>query len=235
MPFSWLVASLFALGTAVDAARTLKKPNILLFFPDEWRYDWGGTHNNPYYNSTTLPLRTPNFDWVAKTGTRFTHAWVGAPVCAPSRACLASGRQYDEQDLPDNFHNDYNVSLTTFYKLLRDSGGGPGLNGNFHTAVLGFSLPIQMDLSLMHIALYDDVQLAIVPGRSYAIPDPMPLPDAAYQDNWIGKQAVALLKRKPADMVSTTPAATVAMGRQNYAAKIERLDYWLGQYIHLLN
>ena len=33
---------------------------------------------------------------------------------------------------------------------------------------------------------------------SYAIPDPMPLPDAAYQDNWIGKQAVALLKRKPA-------------------------------------
>lgn len=36
-------------------------------------------------------------------------------------------------------------------------------------------------------------------------------------------------------MVSTTPAATVAMGRQNYAAKIERLDYWLGQYIHLLN
>ena len=42
MPFSWLVASLFALGTAVDAARTLKKPNILLFFPDEWRYDWGG-------------------------------------------------------------------------------------------------------------------------------------------------------------------------------------------------
>ena len=107
MPFSWLVASLFALGTAVDAARTLKKPNILLFFPDEWRYDWGGrcphcclliniltvfsipidiivnivyfkncqrtcthdntfagTHNNPYYNSTTLPLRTPNFDWV---------------------------------------------------------------------------------------------------------------------------------------------------------------------------
>ena len=42
MPFSWLVASLFALGAAVDAARTLKKPNILLFFPDEWRYDWGG-------------------------------------------------------------------------------------------------------------------------------------------------------------------------------------------------
>ena len=24
------------------------------------------------------------------------------------------------------------------------------------------------------------------------------------------------------------------VGRQNYAAKIERLDYWLGQYIALL-
>merc|ERR1712093_849406 len=27
---------------------------------------------------------------------------------------------------------------------------------------------------------------------------------------------------------------TVQMGRQNYAAKIERLDFWLGQYIDLL-
>jgi hypothetical protein len=81
-----------------DAEAT--QPNILLFFPDEWRYDWGGLKNNPYYTADTLPLRTPHFDWVAGTGTRFTRAYVGAPVCAPSRACLASGRQYDQQGLP---------------------------------------------------------------------------------------------------------------------------------------
>lgn len=37
------------------------------------------------------------------------------------------------------------------------------------------------------------------------------------------------------DMSTSTPAAVATMGRQNYAAKIERLDYWLGEYIGLLN
>eukprot|EP00038_Savillea_parva_P027515 m.60007 g.60007 ORF g.60007 m.60007 type:complete len:128 (-) comp7930_c0_seq2:1609-1992(-) len=79
------------------------KPNILLFFPDEFRYDWGPLG---YYNNTDLPLITPNFDQLATEGVRFTRAFVGAPVCAPSRACLASGRQYDDNTVPENFHND---------------------------------------------------------------------------------------------------------------------------------
>lgn len=57
------------------------------------RYDWGGIANNPYYDQDTLPLITPNFDELGRSGVRFTRAFVGAPVCAPSRACLASGRQ----------------------------------------------------------------------------------------------------------------------------------------------
>jgi arylsulfatase A-like enzyme len=39
-----------------------------------------------------------------------------------------------------------------------------------------------------------------------------------------------------ATMAASGPGRDVVeMGRQNYAAKIERLDYWLGQYIQLLN
>eukprot|EP00040_Diaphanoeca_grandis_P026766 m.150354 g.150354 ORF g.150354 m.150354 type:complete len:548 (+) comp30723_c0_seq4:224-1867(+) len=301
------------------------RPNILLFFPDELRYDWGGVHNNPYYNATSLPLHTPHFDWVASTGTRFTRAFVGAPVCAPSRACLASGRDYDHQGLPMNFHNDYNTSIPTFYSVLRANGyhtmvtgrddldkssGGPGLNGSFHTDVLGFSDAIRCDGStdVTHGAPHEPFGVWLRsqpvtnktiamrynvsncfdllakrfqelgsrrptdmhgPYGSYSIPDPMPLPDAAYQDNWIGEQAMTLLGRKPQDkpffievshqaphppmditatmmrtvrnrtfppaQLSTTPVVQVLMGRQNYAAKIERLDYWLGQYISFLN
>ena len=33
----------------------------------------------------------------------------------------------------------------------------------------------------------------------YAIPDPLPLPDEAYQDNWIGARALELLERRPRD------------------------------------
>jgi hypothetical protein len=31
---------------------------------------------------------------------------------------------------------------------------------------------------------------------SYAIPDPLPMPDFGYQDNWIGEQAMTLLQRR---------------------------------------
>ena len=72
----------------------------------ELRYDYGGLHNNPYYPTRAeLPIFTPHFDLIAASGVRFTHAFVGAPVCAPSRACLASGRQYDQNTVPMNFHN----------------------------------------------------------------------------------------------------------------------------------
>ena len=42
-------------------------------------------------------------------------------MCAPSRACLASGRDYDHATVPQNFHNDFDVARTpTFYHVLRD-------------------------------------------------------------------------------------------------------------------
>lgn len=61
MPFSWFVASLFAL----DAARTLKKPNILLFFPDLSTAELNIGAADPakfiagtvYYSSTNLDNR----------------------------------------------------------------------------------------------------------------------------------------------------------------------------------
>jgi hypothetical protein len=39
----------------------------------------------------------------------------------------------------------------------------------------------------------------LMPGNSYAIDHPQPLNGTIYQDNWIGEQALALLKRRPMD------------------------------------
>lgn len=43
-------------------------------------------------------------------GTLFANAFVAAPVCAPSRSCLASGREYDRAGVACNFCNDFPVS-----------------------------------------------------------------------------------------------------------------------------
>jgi arylsulfatase A-like enzyme len=92
----------------------MSRPNILLLFPDQHRPDWLG--NNP-----DLPLRTPNLDRLARRGVQFRNAYCDSPLCAPSRAALASGRCYDRCRVPDN-HTDYPLDLPTYYQGLRDVG-----------------------------------------------------------------------------------------------------------------
>eukprot|EP01063_Lacrimia_lanifica_P004438 TRINITY_DN1248_c0_g1_i1.p1 TRINITY_DN1248_c0_g1~~TRINITY_DN1248_c0_g1_i1.p1 ORF type:complete len:508 (+),score=206.28 TRINITY_DN1248_c0_g1_i1:67-1590(+) len=110
------------------SASLAAQPNLLLLFPDQWRYDWDGL--TPSINTGELPLKVPVMHKLAAKGTRFKQSYVPAPVCAPSRSCLAAGREYDEAGVLDNFNNDYPVDQPTFYKLLRDQGG-------YHTMTTG--------------------------------------------------------------------------------------------------
>ena len=111
-----------------------RPPNILFFFPDQHRPDWLGT--NP-----ALPLRTPNTDRLGETGTRFTRAFCTSPLCAPSRASLASGRGYDRCRVPNNRH-DYPLDQPTYYQALRDRGYRVAGVGKFdlHKATLDWNL-----------------------------------------------------------------------------------------------
>ncbi len=90
------------------------QPNILLFFPDQHRFDW--TSMNP-----ALPDITPNLKKLAAKGVHFTSAFCPSPLCAPSRGCLASGKEYQGCRVSSNGVN-YPVDQTTFYTLLKASG-----------------------------------------------------------------------------------------------------------------
>lgn len=100
------------LRTSKGAASS--RPNILFFFPDQHRFDWTGLNR-------AVQVRTPNLNSLAKAGVSFRNAVVASPLCAPSRACLASGREYGRCGVRDNTQ-DYPVTQTTFYTLLRDAG-----------------------------------------------------------------------------------------------------------------
>ncbi len=60
------------------------RPNILVFFTDQQRWDSTGTHANP------LDL-TPNFDRMAAAGTDVFNSFTCQPVCGPARSCLQTG------------------------------------------------------------------------------------------------------------------------------------------------
>lgn len=114
-----MMLALLASGFTASIAAT--PPNILLLFPDQWRYDWDGF---PRDNQPTSPgslLHVPTTRTIAAAGTRFTTAYVPAPVCAPSRSCLAAGREYDLAGVPSNGY-DYPINQTTFYDVMREQG-----------------------------------------------------------------------------------------------------------------
>ncbi len=68
-----------------------------------------------------IPLRTPHLDALAARGMNFENCYCASPLCAPSRACLAAGVEYDRCGVPDNSVN-YPDTQTTYYALLRDAG-----------------------------------------------------------------------------------------------------------------
>jgi choline-sulfatase len=61
-----------------------QRPNLILFVPDELRADALGCHGNPV-------VKTPNFDHLAQSGTRFESCHIQFPVCGASRCSLVTG------------------------------------------------------------------------------------------------------------------------------------------------
>lgn len=92
----------------------MKKPNFLFLLPDQFRRDWLGFKHQ-------VPVRTPNLDRLAELGIVFNNAYTPSPLCAPARACLASGLDYGKCRVMDN-NNDYPLDLPTYYQALRDNG-----------------------------------------------------------------------------------------------------------------
>ena len=64
-------------------ARSIR-PNVIVFFTDQQRWDTAGVHGNP------LDLM-PNFDRLARAGTDVHYSITCQPVCGPARSCLQTG------------------------------------------------------------------------------------------------------------------------------------------------
>ncbi len=63
----------------------MKRPNILLLYTDQQRWDALGANGN-------REIITPNLDALAARGANFTRCFVQNPVCMPSRISMLSGR-----------------------------------------------------------------------------------------------------------------------------------------------
>jgi arylsulfatase A-like enzyme len=63
----------------------VEKPNLVIFMPDQLRYDSLGCFGNKI-------VKTPNIDKFAKSGLSFTNCYVQASVCSQSRCSMFTGQ-----------------------------------------------------------------------------------------------------------------------------------------------
>lgn len=100
------------------------KPNVIVFFSDQQRWDTVGLHGNP------LNL-TPNFDMLASEGTHLHNCFSCQPVCGPARACLQTGKYATENKVWRN-----TIALppeeTTIAEHFKTAGYKTGYIGKWH-------------------------------------------------------------------------------------------------------
>lgn len=70
---------------ATEHTEATPKPNIIIIMCDDMGYGDLGCYGQPY-------IHTPRIDSLAGEGIRFTQAYAGSPVSAPSRASLMTGQ-----------------------------------------------------------------------------------------------------------------------------------------------
>ena len=100
-----------------------KKPNIIFILADDMGYNVPGCYGGNI-------IQTPNIDLLAKEGMRFTNAYAGNSVCAPSRASLITGMHTGHTSVRGNTGgislNDSDITIAEVLKKAGYTTGGFG-------------------------------------------------------------------------------------------------------------
>ncbi len=114
-PTSILLAALLLTGHSATAASPAK-PNIILIYSDDHGFaDLGA-------QGVDKDIRTPNLDAMAKDGVRFSHGYVSAPQCVPSRAGVITGRYQQRCGVEDNSKGPLPLAELTIAERLKPAG-----------------------------------------------------------------------------------------------------------------
>ncbi len=126
-------------GTVQAAA---DKPNIVFIFADDLGWTDLGCYGSEYYE-------TPNIDRLSQQGMKFTCGYTNAPNCAPTRACLmtgkysprhgiytvgtgARGKEKFRKMIPVENVTDLPLDQVTMADALKQAGYVTGMFGKWH-------------------------------------------------------------------------------------------------------
>ena len=131
---TFLASTAAALTPAASTAQPAPRPNIILILADDLGYGDLGC-----YGQTRI--QTPNLDRMAAEGIRFTSAYAGSTVCAPSRCSLMTGLHTGHARTRGNRSPDLPLRPedVTVTEVLKQAGYRTALFGKWSLGELGSS------------------------------------------------------------------------------------------------
>jgi len=100
------------------------KPNILFCIADDASREYMSA-----YGFKNAWVNTPSFDRVAREGVLFNNAYTPNAKCAPSRACILTGRNPWQLEAAGNHNAIFPAKFTTFVEALANNGYQVGYTG----------------------------------------------------------------------------------------------------------
>jgi len=111
-------------GNVFQKPATGTRPNIVLILADDLGYGELGCYGQ-------ARIKTPNLDKMAEEGMRFTQAYAGSTVCAPSRCALMTGLHTGHARIRGNASVALAPEDTTVATMLKNAGYHTGLVGKW--------------------------------------------------------------------------------------------------------
>ncbi|MCC6782957.1 MAG: arylsulfatase [Planctomycetes bacterium] len=127
-----------ARGQSGHDAAGERPPNLVVMLADDLGWGELGCYGQ-------RKIATPALDRLAAQGLRFTQGYCGAPVCAPSRAVLLTGRSSPYAEIRDNREvkpegqHPLSDGAVTLAELVRDAGYATGAFGKWGLGAVGSS------------------------------------------------------------------------------------------------
>lgn len=125
-------AFLSTLAVPAVAQPQKRRPNIVFILADDLGYGDVGCYGQK-------EIQTPNLDRMAAEGTRFTQAYAGCTVCAPSRCALMTGYHTGHARVRGNKRNEELLQAgdLTISELFKKAGYTTGIIGKWGIGGLG--------------------------------------------------------------------------------------------------
>lgn len=128
----------------VQCTHSGKKPNVILVLCDDLGWgDLGQFWQNQRAAEGKMHIDTPYLDAAMQRGVMLTNAYTTAPVCAPARASMVTGKHQGHCNLRDNRFDSPIATDLTIGSVMKAAGyatwhiGKWGIGGGYESAAFG--------------------------------------------------------------------------------------------------